>query len=451
MPDWPTEDETLIRQFVNQLNLACYSAPYLSLLRQFQRFVTQRSRKPLFSEAVLRAWLRDQLKTAPLPLTVHRGQLVNRFLDWLATRETIAVNPIAELRRKYDCRSSAAVLRALAGDQPAKELESLRPPPRYGSHLGPIMREHVNRMRTLGYRYRHEGRFLHFDRFLQHRPGAGREPLKTLIREYAASASSAAGKVQRIALGRVIAKELNRSGIPEAAPKRDRVLFQEMLRSRRRPHIYTMEEVRRLLEAARNDPARRAPLRSLSLYTMLVLAYCAGLRLAEIVGLKLGDVDLDAGCIEVRDTKFFKSRRLPLSASAIAALRDYLKARLKAGAPGEADAPLFCHARGGYSYVTAGAHLHRLIRTAGLKGASGRTGARIHDLRHAFVVHRMTMWYQQGINPQTRLPYLAAYLGHRDIHSTLVYLTITQELLQHANQRFRTSEAEVVRTLQKAH
>ena len=63
----------------------------------------------------------------------------------------------------------------------------------------------------------------------------------------------------------------------------------------------------------------------------------------------------------------------------------------------------------------------------------------------------MTMWYEQGINPQTRLPYLAAYLGHRDIHSTLVYLTITQELLQHANQRFRKSEAEVVRLLQKAH
>ena len=156
--------------------------------------MTQRSRKPLFSEAVFRAWLKDELKTAPLPLAVHRGQLVNRFLDWLSTRETIAVNPIAELRRKYECRSSAAVLRALASDQPAKELESLRPPPRYGSHLGPIMREHVNRMRTLGFRYRHENRFLHFDRFLQHRPGAEREPLKTLIREYATTRFFRGGK-----------------------------------------------------------------------------------------------------------------------------------------------------------------------------------------------------------------------------------------------------------------
>jgi integrase len=449
VPNWPTEDEALIKQFVDQLNLACYSAPYRSLLRQFQRFVLQRSPKPTFSEAVLRAWLKEQLKTVPLALAVHRGQLVNRFLDWLATRESIAANPIAELRRKFECRSSAAVLRALASDQPTKAMESLRPPPRYGSHLGPIMREHVNRMRPRGLRYRHENRFLHFDRFLQQRPGADQEPLTTLIREYAACAASAAGKVQRIALGRVIAKELNRSGLAVAAPKRDRVLMQEMLRCRRRPHIYTIEEVQRLLDAARRDPAPRAPLRSLTLYTMLALAYCAGLRLAEIVGLKLGDLDLNADCIEVLDTKFFKSRRLPLSVTAMAALRDYLKARAKAGAPTESDAPLFWHAKGGYGYVATGAHLRRLIRVAGLKSAAGRTGPRVHDLRHAFVVHRMTKWYEQGINPQTRLPYLAAYLGHRDIHSTLVYLTITQELLQHANERFRTSEAEVLQVIQR--
>ena len=137
-------------------------------------------------------------------------------------------------------------------------------------------------------------------------------------------------KCSALRLGRVIAKELNRSGLTVAAPKRDRVLTQEMLRCRRRPHIYTTEEVRRLLDAALRDPAPRAPPRPLTLYTMLVLAYCAGLRLAEIVGLKFGDLDLNSDCIEVRDTKFFKSRRLPLSATAMAALRDYLKARAKA-------------------------------------------------------------------------------------------------------------------------
>ena len=216
MPNWPDQDKTLINQFVKQLNLVCYSAPYRSVLRQFQRFVAERFPKRAFSEAVLRAWLKDELKTAPLPLVVHRGQLVNRFLDWLASRGTIAANPIAELRGKYECRSSAAVLRALTGAQPTKALESLRPPPRYGSHLGPIMHEHVNRMRTRGLRYRHENRFLHFDRFLQQRPGAGQEPLTTLIREYAACASSATPASNMRFVRSVIRR--SRSGLGTSSP-----------------------------------------------------------------------------------------------------------------------------------------------------------------------------------------------------------------------------------------
>jgi integrase/recombinase XerD len=158
-------------------------------------------------------------------------------------------------------------------------------------------------------------------------------------------------------------------------------------------------------------------------------------------------VDLDEEAIEIQDTKFFKSRRLPLSSSVMAALRDYLEARRKAGAPEKPNAPLFWHQKGGYSYSAAGALLKFMIRRAGLHPDRGR-GPRLHDLRHTFVVHRMTAWYQQGINPQNRLPYLAAYLGHRNIYSTLVYLTVTQELLQHANERFRAAEADVLKVIQ---
>ena len=451
MTGWPDKDGALAVRFVNQLKLfrlaGSYRA-YRSLLQRFQSFVTRRAPKRRCTEAVFRAWLKEELKTLPLPLAVHYGRVVSRFLDWLVKQETIAVNPIAELRRRYQCRSTAAILRALASPQPKQVLESLRPLPRYGSHMGSIIREHVNRMRTRGLRYRHENRFLHFDRFLQQRQGADRQPVEKLMREYVADARSAGIRVQRLDVCRAIVKDLNRRGATVTPPERDRMTVQEMFRSRRRPYIYSRDEVMHLLETARRDPAPHAPLRPLTLYTMLALAYCAGLRLAEFVGLKLRDLDLTADCIEIHDTKFFKSRRLPLSATAMTALRDYLDARLKAGAPTDPDAPLFWHERGAYSYVTAGAHLRRLIRVAGLRQATGRKGPRIHDLRHTFVVHRMTTWYEQGINPQSRLPYLSTYLGHRNIHSTLVYLTITQELLQHANQRFRNAEAEVLQVMQ---
>jgi len=217
----------------------------------------------------------------------------------------------------------------------------------------------------------------------------------------------------------------------------------------RRPYIYSEDEVRRLLETARRFPSPHSPLRPQTLYIMLVLAYCAGLRLGEIVHLNVGDIHLGDETIDIRDSKFFKSRRLPLAPSVIAALRDYLEARKLAGAPDAPSSGLFWHQRasGRYSHVMTGKLLVRVLRLSGLKPAQGRAGPRIHDLRHAFVVNRMLAWYRQGTNPQSRLPYLATHLGHKDINSTLVYLTITQELLQQASERFRASASAVLGSL----
>ena len=155
---------------------------------------------------------------------------------------------------------------------------------------------------------------------------------------------------------------------------------------------------------------------------MLAVGYCAGLRVSEIARLDLGDVDLQAGTITIRETKFFKSRILPLAGSVMAALREYLEARRRAGAPEDPASGLFWHDQGGARYVTqAVAWLFiDILRRAGLKPPRGRTGPRIHDLRHSMVVNRILAWYRAGINPQERLPFLATYLGHRNIHSTLV-------------------------------
>ena len=171
-----------------------------------------------------------------------------------------------------------------------------------------------------------------------------------------------------------------------------------------------------------------------------MLAYCAGLRLGELARLNLGDVDLESGAITIRETKFFKSRILPLTGSALAALRKYLEARRKAKAPQSPDSGLFWHDQGNARYTSHGIAwmLVDILRRAGMKPPTGKTGPRIHDLRRSMVVNRILEWYRTGINPQEKLPFLATYLGHRDIHSTLVYITVTQDLLQQANERFRT-------------
>jgi integrase/recombinase XerD len=86
-----------------------------------------------------------------------------------------------------------------------------------------------------------------------------------------------------------------------------------------------------MLETALNLPSPLSPLRPRTVHMMLVLAYCAGLRLGEIVRLNVSDFDVDNGTIEIRLSKFFKSRRLPLSGSVVAALRSYLDVRNQAG------------------------------------------------------------------------------------------------------------------------
>ena len=129
---------------------------------------------------------------------------------------------------------------------------------------------------------------------------------------------------------------------------------------------------------------------------MIVLAYCAALRLGELGHLTVGDVDVPSGLLTVRNTKFFKSRRLPLDPSTIQALEDYLADRRLAGGPTHPEAPLFWHEarQGGYSRAAVAGLLVRALRAAGLKPARGKVGPRVHDLRHAFVVHRLLKWYE---------------------------------------------------------
>jgi integrase len=289
---------------------------------------------------------------------------------------------------------------------------------------------------------------LELDRFLQSRRDLAGQSLLKIIQEWMQTKPSPQYALHCMRVARALSKALARINPLHKGVPWDRWIARRAVQHYRRPYILSESEICRILQAALSFPSPRSPLRPHTIYTMLVLAYCAALRLGEIVRLNVGDVDLETGTIEVRETKFFKTRRLPLSNSVVAALSTYLEARRKAGAPMESSAGLFWHwhncGAGRYSYVMTEHMLIRVLRHAGIKPKQGKVGPRVHDLRHAFVVHRMLAWYRQGINPQPYLPYLATYMGHRDINSTLVYLTITQELLQHAGEKYRQLGAVVL-------
>jgi len=202
------------------------------------------------------------------------------------------------------------------------------------------------------------------------------------------------------------------------------------------PHIYTADEAKGLLKLAK----RLTPNDSLRPYTystMLSLLWVSGLRIREVLRLNLEDVDTtDNAVLYIRESKFFKSRLVPLTSSSAAALETYRRLRAKHGHDQRPNAPFFIneHARR-CSHSMVGITFRALIRQLGIRTVQGRI-PRLHDFRHTFATRYLNEVYQTGKNPNASLPLLATYLGHVKLAYTQVYLHPAADLLATAGQRF---------------
>jgi site-specific recombinase XerD len=441
----------LIDRYVRQLRVRSERTRpwYANEIRAFYRFLARATPDGRPTQAAVIAWIRERSTQVSEIVVADRARKIHGYLEYLVERGLEASNPFAQLCERHGERSLAPVIRAASAADPATAFAALLKPPPWSSSLGPIMRDHVTMMRAVGYRYRsQEERFRAFDRFLQSHPELAGQPLEALIEAWTGATPTKAHAGQCELVGRLLSRVMHRLDPRSKTVDVDRGLRRRLYGGHRRPYIYSAEELARLFAAARALRAPRSPLLPATVYTMLVLAYCAALRLGELVHLTVGDVDVPSGLLTVRNTKFFKSRQVPLHPSAMQALEEYLAARRRAGGPTNHEASLFWHEarQDGYSRAAVASLLVDALRAAGLKPARGKVGPRVHDLRHAFVVHRLLKWYEEGIDPEPLLPYLATYLGHKSIHSTLIYITVTSELLQHAAERFRRRGAASLRT-----
>lgn len=438
MSAWHDPDLLAVEDFLRISRFGQRSSyTYRWILRSFEDVARRHS---AVDRQMLEDWLGDMATRWKLSTLLNQVCIVDRFLDYLVQNELIPGNPVAELRRQHNIKQNKPIWRALASPNPDEALAALCQPAPYGSVLGDFMRDHVALMRNRGYQYETQAHWLlRFDRFLQAHPELADEPLETMLSHWAAAKSTRNHAAECQKLGRILTKARHRLD-PNIPPKRFNPRPErEVAREHRQPHIFSPADIRHMLEVARSYPSAHAPLRPWTLYTMILLAYCAGLRRSEIARLDLGDVDLQSGTITVRETKFYKTRILPQSDSVMTELRAYLDARRRAGAPQDKQSGLFWqgHFKGHHTPETVTTMITNVMRRAGFKPPSGRTGPRVHDLRHSMVVNRILQWYRIGINPQDRLHFLSTYLGHRDINSTLVYITVTQDLLQEASERFR--------------
>ncbi len=296
--------------------------------------------------------------------------------------------------------------------------------------LQPAVAHYLRQKQSLGFRYRSESKILRaFERAMgkipvgQVNPKAVRAFLDgqgPITRNWICKWTALRGFYE-FALAR---GWVRRSPLPHRAPK---------VVANFTPYIYTVPELRRLLQAATSE--RTKGVSPETMQTLLLLLYGAGLRLSEGLNLENEDVNLDERLLHVRCSKFFKSRLVPIGPQLAQVLGNYQRQH---PAFGGSTRHLFRVTRGTpLRSWTAQAIFRSLCLAAGVRRGDGaRYQPRLHDLRHTAAVHRLEAWYREGVDVQARLVQLSAYLGHVSLAGTQHYLTLTPELVAQANARF---------------
>ena len=194
---------------------------------------------------------------------------------------------------------------------------------------------------------------------------------------------------------------------------------------RRTPHIYSPDDVTALMKAA-TGLKPTGSIRPLAYSTLFGLIAATGMRISEALALRLDDVTEDG--LLIRETKFHKSRLLPLHDTTRRALNAYLSVRRRLGT---LDGALFVSNTGAApAYPTVVATFLRIARSIGLRGAPGERGPRIHDLRHSFAVRSLESCRPDRDAVARHIVALSTYLGHGHVTDTYWYLEATPILMR---------------------
>ena len=203
------------------------------------------------------------------------------------------------------------------------------------------------------------------------------------------------------------------------------------------PYIYTVEQILKILEEIKKSMHPRYTYEGLVHYTIIYLLYALGLRISEALNIRLKDINLKEKTIFIFKGKFGKERLIPFSERAKQKMEEFVILRRKKYPPQSQEEPLFMSRyRKAYSKISIEHYFRTITCNLGLV-VKGKNPPRLHDLRHTFAVHRLYKWYQEEKDVLNKLPLLSIYMGHVDIESTQVYLTISNALLKEANKRFQ--------------
>jgi integrase/recombinase XerD len=203
---------------------------------------------------------------------------------------------------------------------------------------------------------------------------------------------------------------------------------------RARPYLYTDDEIERLLASAKRLPPADG-LRPRTYHCLFGLLAVAGLRISEAINLAQQDVDFDEGLLTIRQTKFNKTRLVPLHVSTRDIFKEY--ARQRDRLVRRPASPCFLLNDHGRRLDISAVHrtFYDLSRQIGLRGPADHKGPRIHDFRHRFAVNTLIQWYRDSQDVERRLPVLSTFLGHAHVADTYWYLSVHPELMGLATSR----------------
>jgi site-specific recombinase XerD len=373
---------------------------------------------------------------------MQRLGVIRRYLRTLRDAGLLKLESLSELGHCAAGASLESLVSALQAGDPHTALAALTKPPPPPGPLAAHIDSYLKLHRALGKQYR-SNRYdlLHLDRFLQQQAVSSvHEVTPEIIEQWTKPMKCiAVVRARKTRLVQRFFDYLAGIRVLECNP-----VAQSLLDAYRRPstsikpYIFSTTQIKAILAEARNLPRTGLfPLRPETCHTMIAILYGLGLRCGEACRLRLRDLDLSQQALFIRETKFHKSRYVPFGPKVGRCLEDFLHVRRRYLAPVKVDDPLFVTLwRAPIHDNTIRDPFTQILHCLGINGGREKRMPRLHDLRHSFAVHRLTRWYREGVDVQSRLPLLSTFLGHADVKNTQVYLTATDELLLHASERF---------------
>lgn len=306
------------------------------------------------------------------------------------------------------------------------------------SKLRHALDDYLIMRRSLGYKLERAGRLL--TDFVDHLETAGADTITVDVALSWATQPSDAGRswwAHRLSVVRVFADHLHAIDPAHEVPPAGLLPAGS---HRATPYLYADTDIAALMAAARS---LRSSLRAATFETLVGLMAVTGVRIGEALRLDRADVDLDEGVLLIRDTKFGKSREVPLHISTVESLAAFARHRDRlCSRPVD---PAFFVSTAGTRLLYCNVHATwlSLVRRAGLGPRSASCRPRLHDLRHSFAVRTLLSWYQDGVDVQGRMPALSTYLGHVHPANTYWYLSGAPELLHLAAARLAAESGEL--------